>query len=104
MKAERDGISLTLSGQLDRDSAIDSANYTVRAWSLRRTKNYGSKHIDERTLKVTKAELADDGKSVRLTIPEMAPTWCMEIRYRLKSAEGLPVNGRIHNSVHELPE
>lgn len=30
------------------------------------------------------------------------PTWCMEIRYRLHSAEGKPVEGTLHNTVHKL--
>jgi hypothetical protein len=53
---------------------------------------------------VTAASLSRDGRTVQLTIPKIAPTWCMEIRYRMKSAAGKPVEGTVHNTVHKLRE
>jgi hypothetical protein len=38
------------------------------------------------------------------TIADMKPTWCMEIRYRLRSSDGEPVPGVIHNTIHRLGE
>ena len=69
-------------------------------WGLKRSQNYGSKHIDERPLAVSKATLAADGKTVRLDLPDLAPTWGMEIRYRVKGADGRAVAGVIHNTIH----
>jgi hypothetical protein len=51
---------------------------------------------------VTAAALSSDGKSVTLTIADLQPTWCMEIRYALESPEGAPVAGVIHNTIHRL--
>ncbi len=102
LSATTDGIELQFTSELEVDSAQDPANYAVRVWSLRRTANYGSKHYDEQDLKVTAAHLAEDRKTVSLTIPKIAPTWCMEIRYQLKSSQQQSINGTIHNTIHQL--
>lgn len=102
LAATNDGITMSFSDQLDRDSTQDVENYSVRAWSLRRTANYGSKHYDEREWKVANAILADDGHTVSLSIPEIEPTWCMEIRYQLSSSSGNRIDGTLHNTIHHL--
>ena len=81
---------------------MDAKSFDVKVWGLFRSKNYGSKHIDEKPLNVAKAVVSRDGKTVRLDLPDLAPTWCMEIRYRLHGAEGRIVAGVIHNTVHAL--
>ncbi|QDT11740.1 DUF6797 domain-containing protein [Stieleria marina] len=102
LSATNRGVTLGFSGEIDRTSAADPKNYSVRVWSLRRTANYGSKHYDERELNVAEADLSADGKTVSLTIPEISPTWCMEIRYRLLSIDGKEIDGTLHNSIHRL--
>ncbi len=104
LHATRQGMEINFSGALDRATAEDPANYAVKIWALKRTANYGSPHVNERTLTVTGAAVSADGKTVLLSIPDIEPTWCMEIRYRLKGANGEPVNSMIHNSVHRLGE
>ncbi|MGL4420023.1 MAG: hypothetical protein ACRCZF_05110, partial [Gemmataceae bacterium] len=74
-----------------------------KVWGLKRTQNYGSKHIDEKSLRVTKATVSPDGKKVHLELPDLAPTWCMEIQYRLKDRDGRIVSGTLHNTIHTLP-
>ncbi|MFT5289935.1 MAG: hypothetical protein ACI82F_002006, partial [Planctomycetota bacterium] len=71
-------------------------------WDLKRTKNYGSPHLNEHELQVTSAKLSPDGRSVELEVPGIAPTWCMEIRYELLTASGDPVQGTINNTIHQL--
>ncbi len=39
---------------------------------------------------------------MRLDLPDLAPTWGMEIKYRLKGADGRAVTGVIHNTIHAL--
>ncbi len=84
------------------DNAADPKNYEVKVWGLKRSQNYGSKHIDEKRLAVKKVTLSANGKTVRLDIPDLVPTWGMEIRYRVKGADGRTVNGVIHNTIHTL--
>jgi hypothetical protein len=95
-------LEIVFSGPLDADSVSDISNFHVKVWSLQRTANYGSPHINERPLEVRSAELSDDQRTLTLHIPEMEPTWCMEVRYRLRSLSGQPVDGTLHNTIHQL--
>jgi mono/diheme cytochrome c family protein len=99
LEAKKDGVILRFTEKLAPASAAD---FQVNTWGLKRTKNYGSPHVDERSLPVSSAKLLDDGKSVFLSLPGLAPTWCMEIQYTLKAAEGTAIQGTIHNTIHEL--
>ena len=104
LKARRKGVRITFSGELEAESAAIAKNYGIKVWSLKRTAGYGSKHYDERSLEVASARLDSDGRTVSLEIPEIAPTWSMEIRYKIRSASGTPVRGKIHNTIHTLGE
>lgn len=102
LSASRRGLTIRFSDPLQADAAADASNYQVRVWSLKRSASYGSKHYNERSLEVTGAKLLDDAQTVQLTIPRIAPTWCMEIRYSLRAAGGRPFDGVIHNTIHKL--
>ena len=104
LKARARTLEITFTDPLDATSASDPANYALKTWGLKRSAQYGSKHIDEKPLVVSAAALGTDGKTVRLTIPDLAPTWGMEVKYRLKGADGRAVSGTVHNTVHALLE
>jgi hypothetical protein len=44
-------------------------------------------------LTVTKAELGKDEKTIKLTIPEIKPTWVIEIQYQVNDKEGMNIDG-----------
>ncbi|MFT4547446.1 MAG: hypothetical protein ACI8XO_004006 [Verrucomicrobiales bacterium] len=102
LKATKDGMILTFTEKINPMSATQASNFKVKTWGLKRTKNYGSKHYDEHAVKVESVTVLDDGKSVLLRMPEIAPTWSMEIQYKLKGADGKDFTGTIHNTVHAL--
>ena len=102
LNATTSGLKLTFTEALEEGSATDTKNYQIKTWSLRRTKNYGSRHYDEKMLSVQSAKLSADGKSVYLNIPDIDKTWSMEIQYELMAADGTPVLQRIHNTIHNL--
>jgi hypothetical protein len=52
---------------------------------------------------VTGATLEDDGRTIRLDLDGLQPTWGMEVRYNLRGSTGKPVRGVLHNTVHRLP-
>ena len=95
-------MKLTFSGELDQTFAVNPANFKVKTWDLKRTKGYGSKHYNEKRLAVKSVTVSADGKSVTLYLPDIKPTWCMEIRYSLRGKTGRVVDGVIHNTVHHL--
>ena len=74
----------------------------MKAWSLKRTEQYGSEHYDEKSSRVTAAKVSPDGRSVTLEIEAMKPTWCMEIKYSVKAADRESVQGVVHNTAHRL--
>jgi hypothetical protein len=102
LHARQDGMAITFSGPLDRETATNPVNYGVQTWTIRRSANYGSDHYDQRTLPTKRATLSEDGKTVFLEIPDIQPTWCMEIKYWLKGTGGETASGTIHNTIHRL--
>ncbi|MBI1313382.1 heme-binding protein [bacterium] len=104
LSATKRGLTLRFSDPLQAAAASDTKNFRVKVWSLKRSANYGSKHYNEHEIDVAAARLLEDGQTVELTIPEIAPTWSMEIRYSLRGADGRPFDGVIHNTIHSLNE
>ncbi len=101
LHATKSGMSFELSDAID-PASVKPGNFTVMAWDLKRTKNYGSKHFNERELKVEGAEVSGDGKTVTLKIRDIQPTWGMSIEMKLSGPDGQKVERLIHNSVFEL--
>ena len=97
-----DGIQLDFTDTLDPVSAADPRNYSVKMWSLTRSSNYGSKHIDEHAVEVTRATLDPNKKTLFLTLPRIQTTWGMEIRVTLRGADGTAFTRTIHNTLHRL--
>ena len=102
LEATQRGVTMRLAGKLDRKTATDASRYSVKVWNLKRTKRYGSKHYDERALRVRAVRLDDDGRTLHLDIDGIAPTWCMEIAYDLRSEDGTRVRNKIHSTIHRL--
>ncbi len=102
LHAKRHGIQIDFSGPLDSTSTAVPANFTISTWALKRSAKYGSDHYDEQTLKVTSSRLLENGRSIFLEIPDIQPTWCMEIQYSIKTSDGSPIHGMIHNTIHHL--
>jgi putative heme-binding domain-containing protein len=101
LHATQYGLKLTFTDLLD-PSSIEPRNVKIKTWSIKRTAEYGSKHYNEKSLTISGIELADDGRSINVGIPDIQPTWCMEIAYQLRATTGEPINGVIHNTIHTL--
>ena len=102
LRATKRGLEIGFSGELASEAASDPGSYRVKVWGLVRSASYGSKHIDEHAIEVAAAELSKDGRTVLLSIPEIAPTWSMEIRYELETRGGETFRGKIHSTIHKL--
>jgi hypothetical protein len=103
LEAIQTGMRITFSDPLDKAFVEDASQYKVQTWSLKRTANYGSRHYDERALDVNSASLSQDGRTLFLGIPEIHPTWGMEIRCEIKGPDSKEsVTRVIHNSIHHL--
>jgi hypothetical protein len=102
MGATEAGMQITFSDPLSKTSAEDPTNFTITTWDLKRSHNYGSKRYNVQELTIEAVQLAADGKTLRISLPEIQPTWVMEIKYRLQSDDGKPVEGAIQNTVYKL--
>ena len=96
------GMKLTFTDKLDAKAVQKISSYSVKTWDLIRSRKYGSKHHNEQTLQVTKAELDASGKTINLTIPAIQPTWGMEITYKVKDSRGIEREGLVQNTIHQL--
>ncbi len=103
LAAKKSRLVLEFTESLDPNS-VTAEKFAVKTWSLKRSANYGSQHHNERQLKVLAASLSPDGTRVQLDVESLAPTWCMEIQFNLKSITGIEVSGVIHNTIHQLAE
>ncbi|RUL87860.1 hypothetical protein [Tautonia sociabilis] len=102
LHARPGGLDLSFSDPLDPESVSDPSRFSASVWSLRRTARYGSEHVDEHPLAVTSALLDDDGRTIHLTIPELAPTQGLELRFSIAGAQGDPAQGVVHATIHHL--
>jgi hypothetical protein len=98
-----EGLELTFSDSLAPAAARDTARHVVKVWGLKRSANYGSPRLGERALSVTRAELLPDLRTIRLTVPELAPTDVVEITSRLQDAAGREVQRVITGTIHRVP-
>ncbi len=103
LHAERGAFRITFTDELEAAPARNPGNYSVKVWGLKRTENYGSQHYSEHPLSVTAATLAADGRTVRLGIPDLAPTQGMEIKCSLRAKDGTAFSRTIHNTILALP-
>ena len=99
MRALKKGVEITFS---DPISSTSNPQAKVSTWALQRTKNYGSPKFDEKELTVSDTSLSEDGKTLRIEIPEIAPCWQMSIRYEFHGANGSKIAGEIQNTIHSL--
>ena len=95
-------IAITFSDALDRAAAEDVTHSTIKAWDLLRSEKYGSPHLNERPLSITGAKLSDDGRTLNLTIPDLAPTRGLELQLTLKGADGSSIVRSIHATIHRI--
>lgn len=102
LSTKKGQVTIGFSDPLDPQSVTEMANGEIRAWDLQRTTSYGSKHLNERTWKISKAELSKDGKIITLDIPELAPTWGMSMKLKLRGAGGELIEREINNSIFTL--
>jgi mono/diheme cytochrome c family protein len=87
--AVKGAITVTFSDPID----IASTDCAMKVWALKRSANYGSKHLDEHDLVIREVKLSGDRRTVTFTIPELAPTH----GYELKIGDRV-----LHGTIHAL--
>ena len=101
-KTAAGSITITFSDALDRSSAEDIKQHTLKVWDLLRSANYGSPHLNERSLPITEAKLAHDARTLILQVPDLAPTRGLELKCTMQGADGKAFTRTIHATIHRL--
>jgi hypothetical protein len=97
--ARKDVLEIVLSDAID-PAGVDKAACHFKTWSLERSAKYGSGHVNEREIEITK--VAVDGKTIRFTIPGLQPTMCYELAIVAKDGEGKPLERILHGTIHSV--
>ena len=98
MRARPSGFELTFTEPVDPQTAGDVASYKMRCWTHMYYANYGDKRHEEQDLKVLKATVGKDNKSVVLELNKVEPYFIHHLTAGgVRSAEGLPL---LHNQAY----
>jgi sugar phosphate isomerase/epimerase/cytochrome c551/c552 len=106
------GLAITFSQPLDRETAEDPGSYHLEQWNYRYSGGYGSPDLkvsdpameghDE--VAIRSATLLDGGRTVFLEIPNLQPANQLSIEYSLRTAAGQPLRQTLVATTHVVPE
>lgn len=102
MRVTTSGIQLRFASPLAPTIAEKSDAFAINTWDLQRTRKYGSKRYNTQTLAIDQISLSKDGKELMIHLPDIQPTWVVEIKYDLEAADGTPFTGAIQGTIHVL--
>lgn len=99
--AANGSLAVTFSDPIDAAS-VKPDSFGLKVWSLKRSANYGSKHYDEHAIEIAGASLEADNRTVKLDIPDLAPTQCYELKVNLRGRDGEEISRSLHGTIHHL--
>jgi sugar lactone lactonase YvrE len=104
--ARPDGFEITFTQPIDPKSASDLKSYTAREFTYAYREEYGGDEVDEFIPTITKAVVASDNKSVRLTFDKITQGDIHEIHLDgVKNAEGQPLLHAVaYYTLNEIPK
>ncbi|WP_232834982.1 DUF6797 domain-containing protein [Pleomorphovibrio marinus] len=109
LQAREGGVMIRFGTELEREKALDIANFTVKRWNYQRTEKYGSGHfrmdgeVGEENMPIAGVEISEDAKAVFLVIPDMLKVDQMEVEYDLMAADGTAMKDQVWFTVNDLP-
>ena len=111
MHVKKDAIELGFSDPLDPEVAGDPDRWAAQQWNYLYSEKYGSPDFSVEDPKkqgrdpvdIKSAKVSADGKKVTLEIPGLKPVMQMLIRYKLRAADGTPINQEIWHTIHKVP-
>jgi hypothetical protein len=106
MRARPDGFELTFTQPVDAAAAGDIASYKLSTYTYIFQASYGSPEVDQTTPTITKAEIAADRRSVRLTIEGLQEGHVHELHAEgVRSEAGLPLlHKEAYYTLNQIPK
>ncbi len=104
------GIALTFSDPLEKETVEDVGSYGIEQWNYLYAKDYGSKEysvslpkeVGHDAVDVKSAKLLPDGRTIFLEIPDLKPVMQMQIQFNVNAADGKPIRGEIYNTINKV--
>jgi glucose/arabinose dehydrogenase len=105
MRALPDGFELTFTLPVDRDSASDTASYTMSSYTYLYQEKYGSDEILPRACEIREAIVSEDARRVRLVVAGRRPLYVHElIAHGLRSESGRPLlHPQAYYTLNQIP-
>jgi len=92
MTAKHDGFELTFTKPVDPSTAADPKSYVMKTFNYIFRADYGSPEVDATTPKITKVQVGQDNKSVRLWVDGLQEGHIHDLALAgVRSAEGQPL-------------
>ncbi len=106
MHAEPDGFRLRFTQPVDPTTAADPASYTMTSYTYRYHQSYGSEETDTKKLMITRAEVSEDQREVRLHIEGLREAYVHEIHAQgVKSSEGTAlIHPEAYYTLNQIPQ
>jgi type 1 glutamine amidotransferase len=106
----QNGIQITFSEPLEKETAQDPGSYGVEQWNYLYSKDYGSKEysvtqpkeIGHDAVDIKSVKLLPDGRTVFLEILDVKPSMQMQIQYNINALDGKAVRGEIYNTINKV--
>jgi mono/diheme cytochrome c family protein len=109
-KVRKRGVILRFGTELNEEVATNPANFQVKRWNYKRSREYGSGHYKldgspgEETMPVFSAHLSEDKKSVFLAIPDVQEIQQMVVGYNLETSDSTALSDKLWFSVNDVEE
>ncbi|QDV51807.1 DUF6797 domain-containing protein [Gimesia fumaroli] len=110
-QVEPDGLRIDFNFPLDPTTAADLTSYVAEHWNYHWRPNYGSDMYSPTTdqpgkekLNFTQATLSADGKSVKLTVPDLKPVNQVHLKLNLKDQQRKPFHEEIYWTINGVPK
>ncbi len=92
MEAKTDGFRLTFTRPMDRQSLLDTSNYSLESYTYRLHEPYGSPEFDRESLEILEATVSEDGLSVYLRCDGLREGYVHELKLPgARSQDHLPL-------------
>lgn len=110
LRVHANGLELTFSESLERETAEDPGSYGIEQWNYLYAKDYGSKEysvtmpkeVGHDVVDIKSAKLSSDGRTIFLDIPDIKPVMQMQIQYNINAADGKTMRGEIYNTINRV--
>ncbi|WP_316815190.1 plastocyanin/azurin family copper-binding protein [Pedobacter nyackensis] len=92
IKAKPDGFELEFTSPVNKESALDPANYNISGFDYKYHQAYGSEVYDKKECKIEAIKIADDGLTVRLVLNNLREGYIHEVKCTgLRSVDQTPL-------------